>query len=781
MSTVKKKIKLKSIAVIGNYLPRQCGIATFTTDVCNALATEVGHSCQIAAVALDDVDAGYAYPERVKFQLRDNRLPDYHRAADFINVHQYDVVILQHEFGIFGGKSGSHILQLINSLNMPVITVLHSVLEKPSDEQRKIIEDLGRYSNSLVVMSKRGQQMLRDIYDIKKSKISFIHHGIPDVGFEDPCFHKDTFGIADLKVILSFGLLHPGKGIEVALNAMPKIIEKHPDVIYIVLGATHPHILKKSGEAYRQSLLQIVSRLGLKKHVQFKNQFVGLDELCQYIGATDIYITPYLAEDQIVSGTLAYTLGAGKAIISTPYWYAQEVLANGCGRLVPFGDSEAIARETIDLLSNSNKCNAMRKKAYQFGRKMVWKEVAREYLSLCTKALDSKEKGPKMKYCEAPIPASADELPETKLRHLHGLTDSTGILQHANYSVPNRFHGYCTDDNARALVVTSMHYSFYKDRSVIPLILIYLAFLFHAFNRDNGRFRNFMSYDRCWLEKSGSEDSHGRTLWGLGSIVRHAPSELIRHMATRLFMDSLRVVEKFTYPRAWAFSLLGLHYYLEVYGGDAEARRLRDVLSNRLMKAFKKNSDKEWLWFEDIVTYANAKIPHALILSGQKNPDSEMYETGISVLKWLLEKQTSTEGHISLIGNSGWFKRGSEPSHFDQQPIEAMGLVEACAEAYRASGNREWLDEARRCLNWFLGSNDLNIPLYDFRTGGCSDGLEPHGINHNQGAESTLAWLTSLLTMHEIVGHQVLIDDTNNENTQIETSREVLSKAVLAT
>ncbi len=774
MSIVTKKIKFKSIAVIGNYLPRKCGIATFTTDLCNALSTQLGDKCQVAVAAIDDLGNEYAYPDRVKFQLRDSKLRDYQRAADFFNVHQYDVAILQHEFGIFGGKSGSHVISLLQNLKMPVITTLHTVLEKPTEEQRKIMNDLARYSDSLVVMSKKGQQMLRDVYEIPKSKIAFIHHGIPDIGFEDPCFHKDTFGVEDKKIIFSFGLLHPGKGIEAAIKAMPKIVEKHPDALYIILGATHPNIVKNSGEAYRESLIQLVNRLGLKANVQFKNQFVELDELCHYIGATDIYVTPYLAKEQVVSGTLAYTVGAGKAVVSTPYWYAEEMLADGRGRLVPFGDSDKMASEIIDLLSKNSKRNTMRKKAYQFGRSMVWKEVAREYLSLCVKVLDKGKERPKIKHVEPHIPTTVDEFPEPKLFHLRNLTDSTGILQHANYAVPNRYHGYCTDDNARALVVSSVYHTLYKDETVNSLTQTYLAFLFHAFNEKNGRFRNFMSYDRQWLDEAGSEDSHGRALWGLGAASKHAPNNSTRNMATLLFAKGLKAIEQFVYPRAWAFSLLGLNLYLEVYSGDAEARRLRHVLSKKLFSKFKNNKDKDLIWFDDIVTYANAKIPLALIVSGRKIPDPEMYNKGIEILKWLLEKQTSSEGHLSTIGNSGWLKKGSESSHFDQQPIEAMALVEACAEVYRCTGDREWLLEAQRCLNWFLGRNDLNIPLYHFRTGGCADGLQPHGVNANLGAESTLSWLISLLTMYEIMWQQALIDEKEDKDKELNSSPSIV-------
>lgn len=757
MRAIKKK-KPDSVAVIGNYLPRQCGIATFTADLCNALAEELGKDDHVAAVAMDDLDGGYAYPHRVKFQLRDHWLPDYLKAADFLNVNQFDVAILQHEYGIFGGTDGSHILRLVKNLSMPLITALHTVLDKPSDEQRKIILDLAKYSERVVVMSKKGRDILLQVYGIAESRIAVIHHGIPDVEFvDDPCFNKKTFGVADKKVILTFGLIHPDKGIEYVLNAMPKIIEKHHDVIYIVLGTTHPNVLRATGDAYRQGLLQLVNRLNLRDYVLFKNQFVELGELCEYIGAADIYVTPYLSKKQIVSGALAYAVGTGKAVVSTPYWYAEELLSSGRGRLVGFKDADGIAREINDLLSNEQERNAIRKRAYQFGRMMVWKKVAGEYISQCIEVIDYRAEHPRVRYAEKAFPKGVDELPAPKLDHLLTLTDDTGILQHSYFSIPDRNHGYCVDDNARALIVSSLHYSLYKSESAVSLTRTYLSFLHHAFNTGTGRFRNFMSYDRCWLDKEGSEDSHGRALWGVGTAVKHAPNDSLRNMAVMLFQDSVVAVERLTYPRALAFSLIGIHAYLEVVSGDAVVRRLRKVTAKKLYDRFREKPDKEWPWYEDEVTYANARIPHALLLSGQWIPDDAMWKKGIELLQWLLDRQTSPQGHLSIIGNKGWMKRDRERAHFDQQPIEAMTLLDACAEVYRSTEEEKWLNEAMRCLNWFLGHNDLHIPVNDFITGGCFDGLQITGVNANQGAESSLAWLISILTIFEIMGKATLL------------------------
>ena len=752
MQGLRKTAKRDSIAVIGNYLPRQCGIATFTTDLCNALADELKGEGDVVALAMDDVDGGYPYPDRVRFQLRAHTKADYLRAADFLNVHMFDAVILQHEYGIFGGKSGADILLLLESLRMPILTTLHTVLAEPEEEQRIIVNELEKYSDRLIVMSHKAGELLRSVYGIPQEKIAFIPHGIPDVPFVDTSFYKDKFAVEDRKVVLSFGLLNPGKGIEFMIEALPEIIEEHPDIVYIVLGATHPHVKKATGDAYRHELLQMVSRLELEDYVIFHNQFVSLEVLCEYIGAADIYVTTYISLEQIASGTLAYTLGAGKAVVSSPYWYAEELLDEDRGKLVPFCDSAAIAREVNHLLSNDVERNAMRKRAYQFCRPMVWKEVARGYLRLIVDVNERWISAPKPRYGMERIPKILDELPEINLHHLRVMTDDTGMLRYAIYATPNRDHGYCTNDNSRALVATSMYTALSQDMSVIPLIHTYLSFLSHAFNREYGRFRNLMTYDRRWGEEADSEDTHARALWGLGAGVKYAPNDSIRNVATRLFHGGLEAVENFTSPLAWAFTLIGLHAYLEVYSGDATARRIRAVLARKLKTLFDDNADDKWLWCGDTVSYENARLPHALILAGQWVPDASIHETGLVVLEWLFKQQTTPEGHLSLIGNSNWMTRSGVRSNFDQQAIDAMGLIEACAEAFRSTGDKVWLKQARKCLAWFLGRNDLNARMYDFKTGGCSDGLQPHGPNANQGAKSTLSWLISLLTMIEILG-----------------------------
>lgn len=755
----------KPIAVIGNYLPRRCGIATFTSDLCDALAAELQSPKGVITVAMDDEPDGYAYPDRVKFGIRDQVQVDYLRAADFLNINKPDFVILQHEYGIYGGQSGAHVFHLIENLRMPIITTLHTILSNPDDNKRDVLIKIGDISEKLVVMSKKAKDLLLEVYGISEEKITIIPHGIPDVPFIDPSFYKDQFGVEDRKVLLTFGLLGPGKGIEQAIDAMPAIVAKHPDAIYIILGATHPHVIKASGEEYRHSLQQRSRHLGIEEYVMFFNQFLSLKTLTQFLTAADIYVTPYPSQEQVVSGTLSYALGIGKAVISTPYWYAQELLADKRGIIIPFEDPEALSKAADDLLSSEALRNSMRKRAYQFTRPMVWKEVARNYLEIARQALDRRLQVPSCYGIELK-PQKLETLPEINLHHLNIMTDDTGMLQHASFSIPNREHGYCLDDNARALIVAGRYYQLRKDDSILASLKKYLSFTMNAFNKKSGRFRNFMSYDRQWLEENGSEDAHGRALWGLGVVIQTAPDESIRDLSCRLFVNAVGCVDDFKSPRAWAFALIGIYNYLNVYGGDADIKKIRAALADKLYRPFRENASDDWLWPEDILTYANAVLPHALILTGHSQSDMEMLDSGLQSLQWLLKQQTHKNGHITVVGNKGWMRRNGERAHFDQQPVEVMALLEACVEAFRVTSDKSWLREARRCFDWFMGKNDLSIPVFDFKTGGCHDSLHPNGVSENIGAESTLAWLISLLDMDGIFADEILFNARNQKKSE---------------
>ncbi|MHC5059237.1 MAG: glycosyltransferase family 4 protein, partial [Planctomycetota bacterium] len=669
-----------SVAVIGNYSPRQCGIATFTTDLVEALSAEApGINCW--AVAMNDKPEGYAYPEKVRFEINQKKLTDYSVASDFINISQTDIVCVQHEYGIFGGPAGSHLLKLLVELRMPVVTTLHTVLKDPAPEYLEVMRALSDLSDKLIVMSRKAVDFLKDIYDVPEEKIAFIHHGIPDTPFMDPHFYKDQFGVEGKKVLLTFGLLSPNKGIENVLHALPSVAKEHPDVTYIILGATHPHVLKAHGDEYRISLQQLVRKLNISDHVIFQNRFVELKELCEFLGTADIYVTPYLEEAQITSGTLAYAMGTGKAVISTPYWYATEMLDNGRGRIVPFKSPDAMAEQIIDLLDNDLQRHAIRKKAYTFCRDATWKEVSRRYLEVFSevKLNRSRHPRPRHSYIDHVKSITKFELPEMKLDHLKTLTDDTGILQHATHTIPDRTHGYCTDDNARALLVAAMGRKYLPADSMYldSLGSQYLSFLLYAFNGEAGRFRNFMTYARQWTEEVGSEDAHGRALWGLGKSVAFLENPGQLAMSTALFKQALKAVAHFDSPRAIAFSLVGIHAYLYKFSGDSEARHVREILADRLFNQFKSNASKNWPWLEHTLNYANGKLPHALLLSGQWMQHSDMIDMGLRSLKWLVSIQTE-DGHFVPIGNNGWYEQGGPKARFDQQPIEAHAMIEAC-------------------------------------------------------------------------------------------------------
>jgi glycosyltransferase involved in cell wall biosynthesis len=670
------------------------------------------------------------------------------KPADFLNINNVDLVSLQHEYGIFGGKAGSHILALLQELRMPIVTTLHTILRDPNSDQLRVLKEIAALSDRLVVMSEHGVEFLKEIYGVVPEKIDLIPHGIPDVPFVDPSFHKDLFGVEGKIVLLSFGLLSANKGIENVIAALPAILAKHPNVVYIILGATHPHVKLQDGERYRLSLQWLAQEKDVEGQVIFYNRFVSLEELVEFISAADIYITPFLNAEQITSGTLAYTLGAGKAVISTPYWYAEEMLADKRGVLVPFKNPEALAEQVIYLLDNEAKRHAMRKKAYIFGREMIWSQVAHRYMDSFERARAERRHFTPPDFAVKPLDKQPGELPPLKLDHLHHMTDETGMLQHALFTVPNYSEGYTTDDNARALIVSALLEGL-GNGEAFDLASRYLAFICYSFNTETGRFRNFMDYQRNWLENNGSDDSHGRALWALGTMLGRSSIPTLHNMAGRLFEKALPAILDTTSPRAWAFALVGIHEYLRLYAGDRMASQVREKLGERLLKLYQSCRSDEWRWYEDRLTYCNAVLPHALMVCGQSIPNTVMTEAGLESLCWLADLQRADVegGHFLPIGSNGFYQRGSVRARFDQQPVESQATVSACLEAYRITGDQYWRKEARRAFEWFIGRNDLNLPLYDPTTGGCRDGLHPDRPNDNQGAESTLAFLQALLEL----------------------------------
>ncbi len=757
-----QKFQIGKIAVIGTYMPRQCGVATFTTDFCEALSAQYPEAA-ICAIPVNDTSEGYPYPARVEFEIAERDIESYRQAADYLNINRVDLVVLQHEYGIFGGPSGSYILELLRELRMPIVTVLHTVLDEPDRNQRKVLDEIARLSDRLVVMSHHALDVLHDLYLVPREKVSYIPHGIPDVPFVDPNFYKDEFDAAGKVVLLTFGLLSPNKGIEHVIAAMPTILKRYPDALYFVLGATHPHVRRRDGEAYRLMLQRLAREHGVEHAVVFYNQFVRLDKLVEFIGATDIYVTPYLNREQIVSGTLAYAVGTGKAVISTPYWHAEELLGEGRGVVVPFRDSAAIAEQVIWLLDHDAERHAMRKRGYELGREMTWSQVARCYMSLFDQVREQRLLVPQAGSISRRL-LRAHSLPPLSLSHLRRMTDDTGLLQHATFSVPNYGEGYSIDDNARGLIATVLleELGLGSPEEIAALAGRYLAFTAHAFNEDAGRFRNLLSFDRRWLEDVGSEDSHGRTLWALGMVIGRSIDEGHVGLASLLFNRALPAVTEFTAPRAWSFALLGIHEYLKRFASDRGVQRVRDDLADRLMQAFNVNSAQDWPWFEDILTYDNATLPRALLLAGADMNNAAYTGAGVTALAWLMELQFGEEGHFIPIGCHGFYRRGEERARFDQQPIEAYATIAACLTAFRETEDIDWHVRAQAVFDWFLGRNDLGVSLVDPATGACYDGLQPDWVNQNQGAESALAFLLALLELRATEA-ELLAEETARE------------------
>jgi glycosyltransferase involved in cell wall biosynthesis len=740
------------IAFIGNYLPRQCGIATFTTDLCNAVAAEYG-SGRLFAIPVNDPESSYEYPERVRTELTQEDLASYERTAEFLNFNGNDLVCLQHEYGIFGGTAGSHILALLRKLKMPLVTTLHTVLREPDANQRAVLDELAQLSDRLIVMSEHAAFLLRDVYDVPGEKIDIIPHGVPDLPFTDPNYFKDVFGCQGKSVLLTFGLLSPNKGIENVIRALPAILAKHPNLVYIVSGATHPHIRKREGERYREELQALAVRCGVASQLIFNNRFVSAEELVEHVGAADIYITPYRQEAQVVSGTLAIALSAGKAIISTPYWHAKELLADERGVIVPFDDPESIAKAAIGLLENDAERHAMRKRAYLHSRGTTWPRTAQAYMASFQKARTERMARPRAALQDIFAAKDTDRLPALDTTHLSNMTDDTGILQHAIFTLPNCLEGYTTDDNARALIVSVLlNGSGPSNRKArTTLSHRYLAFLWLAFHGKTGRFRNFLNYSREWQEEVGSEDSHGRALWALGTVLGSSEDSGLRGAAGRLFEAAMPAALAFSSPRAWAFSILGMQAYLDWFPGDRVIQGARNLLANKLLDIYERSHWQTWQWFEKSLSYSNARLPQALLVAGMCSGNQRMIEAGYESLNWLLAAQHPGNEDIFVpIGSMGFFSQNGEKARFDQQPVEACATVSACLQAYRMTGENIWLTEAWCAFRWFLGENDLQVPLYDATTGGCKDGLHPDRVNENQGAESTLSFLMALLEMQKI-------------------------------
>ncbi|MFP3953773.1 MAG: glycosyltransferase family 4 protein [Candidatus Acetothermia bacterium] len=747
-----------SVTFLATYPPRKCGIGTFTHDLASGISDrygeELSNSGHVSVIAINDRMEGYDYDDEVSFEVNSFNKMDFRKAADYINLSDNKVVSVQHEFGIFGGDDGDHVLTFLDTIRKPVVSTFHTILENPSDHQREVLKEVCDRSSRVVVLANKGIDLLEDVYDVSANEVTMVPHGAPDVPFLDTSYYKDDFEIEGRSLLLTFGLLSPNKGIEVAIGAMEKVVEEFPDALYIVLGRTHPHVKRERGEEYRLELERSVREKGLSNNITFHDRFVPLEELTKYLVTADVYLTPYLSKEQISSGTLAYAVAMGKAVVSTPYWYAEELLADGRGKLVPFEDPGSTAEAIKELLRDEPERQGIRRAAYQFGRNMIWSEVASQYHGVFERAIsDYKDE---VKVSVRPGETSRDsfpDLPEVKLDHLKRLTDGVGILQHASFTVPNRHFGYTTDDNARAAIAAIEHSRLFGEDPARDLLDRYLSFLLYSVDQETGKVNNFLTYDGKWVAEDSKEDSHGRFLWAMGKLVGDCRDEGLSRFGTQLFQGVLEPTKEFTSPRAKAFTVLGIRHYLKKFEGDRNTRLFATDLCGGMVTALKNNSSEDWVWPEDSVTYENARIPQALIVWGNFTGNEEMRDWGLRALRWLIDWQIDGMGnYLSIIGNDGWLVRGGNKADYDQQPVEVAALIDACWEAYDATNDKDFLNLIHTAFNWFLGSNDLGETVYDFHTGGCRDGLHPSRVNENEGAESLLSWLLSLYRMYRLAG-----------------------------
>ncbi|MFI5130982.1 MAG: glycosyltransferase family 4 protein [Chitinophagales bacterium] len=732
------------IAYIGTYPPRECGIGTFTRNKFLAMIDGQDGRHEGMIIAMNDQEGTYDYPDEVKFVIQYDRQEDYIEAADFINASGADICIIEHEFGIFGGESGIYLLPLLHRLKMPLITVLHTVLKNPSYNQRSVLMAVSRISDKTVVMTHKAVGFLTDIYGIPINQIEVIEHGVPDFKF-DQAVIKNEFNLSNKKVLLTFGLISRNKGIETVIKALPSVVAKYPDVVYIVLGKTHPTVLRHSGEEYRDSLVQLVKELHLEGHVVFMNEFVNEERLFKYLTAADIYVTPYLNEAQITSGTLSYAVGAGCAIISTPYWHASELTAKVGGRLFQVNNDLQLASVFMDVLGDPGVMNDMRKRAYAYGSEITWSKTGERYLRLSQAILEQ----PSWKSSGQENFEQSVSFPMFSLDHVRRMTDNTGIIQHTKYGIPNLKEGYCLDDNARALLMVLMAHKHQKNFLSTELLRVYLSYI-HYMQKDDGSFHNFLGYNRNYLDEQGSEDSFGRTIWALGYLIANPPNDSYHRLGREMFHYAKPHFKELKTSRGIANTLIGTCYYLQTATDDTEMTREWRDLSSKLMDQYVSHKTTDWKWFEPVLTYDNAILPLSLLHAAGIKPETKIIEIAKESMHFLSDI-TLRNGYLSVIGNEKWYAKGGKQSVFAQQPIDVMATILMFQKAFQLTLDRTYLRNLYTAFRWFLGENDLGMNLHDHEMKGCFDGLECYGVNRNQGAESTLAYLISHVALLETI------------------------------
>ncbi len=729
------------IICLGNYPPRKCGIATFTENLVKSIlraANDHQMEVEIEVIAMNDKQQQYDYPEIVKFTIADQNMPEYLAAADYANASGADIFLLQHEYGIYGGASGLYLLSLLQKLKMPIVSTLHTVLQTPTFHQQEVLKRITRYSEKVVIMNSLAIEFLNKVFDVPLSKIAKIEHGVPDFG----SIKKEKIVLPkswkNRSTLLTFGLIGRSKGIETVIKALPEVVKKHPKVLYVVLGKTHPHVVAHAGEEYREYLMQLTRELKLEQNVEFVNEYVSENELTNYLLSCDMYVTPYLNKAQITSGTLCYAVGGGSAVISTPYWHAEELLSEGRGRLFDFKDYRGLSKLINELLDNPQELKQLSERAYSYGLTISWPKIGFQYINTFREAiqnhLNAGETSTHLGYT----------FPEFNIEHLQRLTDDSGIVQHAIGCVPNFKSGYCLDDNARALIVCLEAYKQTNATEYLPLIYRYTSYLAYLQNED-GTFKNYLSYDHRLTEETGSDDAYGRAMWALGTLIRFAPNDSLFQVGMDLFFKALGGIDQLTHARGYANCIFGLYHYIKKFPDQERYLHILMSLADKLLRKFQDFEQENWAWFESSITYDNGLLPASLYVAYELTEKAEYLEIADRSRKFL-ETKCFVNQKLTLIGNKTWWMAyHGKSSQYAQQPIDAMAMVWLYDCAYRATNQDEFAGKIITCFNWYLGMNELNMPLYDEHTHGCNDGLEEMNVNRNQGAESIIAYLMSWL------------------------------------
>lgn len=752
---VKKRLQ---VAIVSSVLPRRCGIATFSSHLSRGIGYILGREAT-NYVAMNDNES-YEYLQKVIYQIEKDNPEDYKTVAAALNESAMDVVSLQFEYGLFGGIEGNYIVEFLSRLNKPVVTTLHTVLEKPSESQYKTMVEVAAFSKAVVVMNQLALKILTDVYDIPEFKIRLIPHGVTEGFYIDPIFYKNQLGLMERFVVLTFGFLSRNKGIEVVLEALPAIVEKHPEVLYIVLGITHPVVKRTDGEEYRESLEAMVRENGLSAHVQFINEFMDDETLDLYLGAADLVVCPYHSEAQITSGVLSQAIGKGKAVVSTPYLHAREALSEGRGSLVNFKDSTGMSEAIRNLIENPQVRLSMAGRAFIAGQQSGWESVSKQYIRIMEEIVEKAEAN-RIKQ------GRVYTLPDINLNYLKQLTDDVGIAQHALYGIPHYAFNYSSDDAGRAIVTFCQYFNLFQDETALQLVDKYMAFIVHA-RRDDGWFYNYMDFKKEFPPQELSQDTFGRCLWGLGAATRLVQNRAPGLLARTMVEESIPMLEKLTFPRAQAYAACGLSAYLILHRDYEPALQGMKLIADSLLKRYNETADENWKWFEETMTYDNARLPQTLLLGYRHLGDPEYLRVGLEALDFLVSAQYEN-GYFDLIGNEGWYKKGGERAPYGQQPVDAGALVETCVLAMALTGNEQYLEMAYAALQWYLGRNRLGVPLYSPITGACADGLERDGPSANKGAESTISFILALLSLYrwEMISRFYYRDHLNQESDEL--------------